>query len=116
MLQFEKDLNKYLNDIAKVYNTELPLNYDFNKNKVGIYFTVNSVDDAIYKNVFSLDINFYCLDINKIDLLKTIDLFDKNLNKKNIDRYWITHKNVYLIPLKEDNLYHYVLSYNINKY
>ena len=23
MLQFEKDLNKYLNDIAKVYNTEL---------------------------------------------------------------------------------------------
>ena len=100
MLQFEIDLNKYLNDIYKetnlsdkVYNTELPLNFDFSNN-IGIYFEVNSVDDGSYKNVFSIDIHFYSTDINKINLLKIIEIFDKNLNKKNISNYWITHKNV----------------------
>lgn len=122
MLQFEIDLNKYLNDIYKetnlsdkVYNTELPLNFDFSNN-IGIYFAVNSVDDGSYKNVFSIDIHFYSTDINKINLLKIIEIFDKNLNKKNISNYWITHKNVYCISLKEEDLYHSILSYNVNKY
>lgn len=123
MLEFEKDLNIYLNEIYedmklkdKVYNIELPLNYDFKNNKVGIYFTVNSTDDGEYKDVFSIDVNFYCLEKDKTETLKIIDSFDKKLNKKDIKNYWITHKSVYLIQLKEEELYHYVLSYNINKY
>lgn len=123
MLEFEIDLNSYLNDIYlnmnlkdKVYNIELPLKYDFKNNKVGIYFTVNSTDDGEYKDVFSIDVNFYCLEKDKTETLKIVDLFDKKLNKKDIKNYWITHKSVYLIQLKEEELYHYVLSYNINKY
>lgn len=123
MLEFEIDLNTYLNDIYlnmnlkdKVYNIELPLKYDFKNNKVGIYFTVNSTDDSEYKDVFSIDVNFYCLEKDKTETLKIVDLFDKKLNKKDIKNYWITHKSVYLIQLKEEELYHYVLSYNINKY
>lgn len=123
MLEFEIDLNTYLNDIYlnmnlkdKVYNIELPLKYDFKNNKVGIYFTVNSTDDGEYKDVFSIDVNFYCLEKDKTETLKIIDSFDKKLNKKDIKNYWITHKSVYLIQLKEEELYHYVLSYNINKY
>lgn len=123
MLEFEIDLNMYLNDIYKdmnlkdkVYNIELPLKYDFKNNKVGIYFTVNSTDDGEYKDVFSIDVNFYCLEKDKTETLKIIDSFDKKLNKKDIKNYWITHKSVYLIQLKEEELYHYVLSYNINKY
>ncbi|MDU1203875.1 MAG: hypothetical protein E7A06_13140 [Clostridiales bacterium] len=123
MLEFEIDLNMYLNDIYKdmnlkdkVYNIELPLKYDFKNNKLGIYFTVNSTDDGEYKDVFSIDVNFYCLEKDKTETLKIIDSFDKKLNKKDIKNYWITHKSVYLIQLKEEELYHYVLSYNINKY
>ncbi len=123
MLEFEIDLNTYLNDIYlnmnlkdKVYNIELPLKYDFKNNKVGIYFTVNSTDDGEYKDVFSIDVNFYCLEKDKTETLKIVDSFDEKLNKKDIKNYWITHKSVYLIQLKEEELYHYVLSYNINKY
>nr|DAY69834.1 MAG TPA: hypothetical protein [Caudoviricetes sp.] len=123
MLEFEIDLNMYLNDIYKdmnlkdkVYNIELPLKYDFKNNKVGIYFTVNSTDDGEYKDVFSIDVNFYCLEKDKTETLKIVDSFDEKLNKKDIKNYWITHKSVYLIQLKEEELYHYVLSYNINKY
>lgn len=123
MLEFEKDLNIYLNEICKdmelkdkVYNIELPLNYDFKNNKVGIYFTVNSADDGEYKDVFSIDVNFYCLENDKTETLKIVDLFDEKLNKKDIKNYWITHKSIYLIQLKEEELYHYVLSYNVNKY
>lgn len=123
MLEFEIDLNTYLNDIYKdmnlkdkVYNIELPLKYDFKNNKIGIYFTVNSTDDGEYKDVFSIDVNFYCLEKDKTETLKIVDSFDEKLNKKDIKNYWITHKSVYLIQLKEEELYHYVLSYNINKY
>lgn len=123
MLEFEIDLNMYLNDIYKdmnlkdkVYNIELPLKYDFKNNKVGIYFTVNSTDDGEYKDVFSIDVNFYCLEKDKTETLKIVDSFDEKLNKKDIKNYWITHKSVYLIQLKEEELYHYVLTYNINKY
>ena len=123
MLEFEIDLNMYLNDIYKdmnlkdkVYNIELPLKYDFKNNKVGIYFTVNSTDNGEYKDVFSIDVNFYCLEKDKTETLKIVDSFDEKLNKKDIKNYWITHKSVYLIQLKEEELYHYVLSYNINKY
>lgn len=123
MLEFEIDLNMYLNDIYKdmnlkdkVYNIELPLKYDFKNNKIGIYFTVNSTDDGEYKDVFSIDVNFYCLEKDKTETLKIVDSFDEKLNKKDIKNYWITHKSVYLIQLKEEELYHYVLSYDINKY
>ena len=123
MLNFEKDITTYLTDIYKktglsdhVYSFELPLNYDYKKNKVGIYYNYNSIDDNEYKNVISLDINFYCLENDKIFMLEILNIFDKALNKKDIDNYWLTHKSVFLIPIKEDNLYHYVLSYNVNKY
>ena len=123
MLQFEKDITKYLNDIYSttilsdhVYSIELPLDYDFKDKKVGIYYNYNSVNDDNYKDVVSLDINFYCLENNKMLMLDILNIFDSNLNKKDINNYWLTHKPVYLIPIKEDNLYHYVLSYNVNKY
>lgn len=123
MLEFEKDLNIYLNEIYedmklkdKVYNIELPLNYDFKTNEVGVYFTVNSANDGEYKSIFSVDINVYCLEKDKTKTLDILYLFDEKLNKKDIKNYWITHKSVYMIQLKEEELYHYVLSYNINKY
>lgn len=123
MYQLEKDIFIELKSLYqqtllkdKIYPTELPLNYDFKKNLVGVYFRFDSVTDSEYKNKYSLDVNFYCLENNKVEMLKVIDLFDNNLNKKVFKNYWITHKNVWLIPLKEDELFHYVLSYNINKY
>lgn len=123
MLKFEKDITAYLTEIYKntglsdhVYSFELPLNYDYKKNKIGIYYNYNSIDDNEYKNVISLDVNFYCLEDDKISMLEILNIFDKALNKKDINNYWITHKPVFLIPIKEDNLYHYVLSYNVNKY
>ena len=53
-------------------------------------------------------------DVHESDI--EIEAFDEKLNKKDIKNYWITHKSIYLIQLKEEELYHYVLSYNVNKY
>lgn len=103
-----------LND--RIYANELPLDYDFKSNKVGIYYVINNVNDNIYKDKVSIDVNFYCLEEDKMNMLKVIDVFDKELNEKDFKNYWITHKNVWLIPLKEDDLFHYVLSYTVNKY
>lgn len=123
MYQLEKDIFELLNPIYKsttltdkLYTSELPLNYNFKKNVVGIYYTVNSVGDNFYKDSITLDVNFYCLDNDKIEMLKVVALFDSKLNKEEFRNYWLTHKNIYLIPLKEDDLWHYVLSYNVNSY
>lgn len=123
MYQLEKDIFELLNSIYKLtnlsdklYNDELPLNYNFKKNLVGIYYTVNSIGDNFYKDSITLDVNFYCLENNKIEMLKIVNLFDSKLNKIVFKNYWLTHKNVYLIPLKEDDLHHYVLSFNVNSY
>lgn len=123
MFELEKDLYSCL---AEIYNTtelndrvhadELDLNYDFKKNKVGIYYTINNINDNEYKDKATIDVNFYSLVENKINMLKVIDVFDKKLNGKDFKNYWITHKNVWLITLKEDELFHYVLSYTVNKY
>nr|DAP87182.1 MAG TPA: hypothetical protein [Caudoviricetes sp.] len=121
MIKLESDLNKYLKQIYKstnlkdkIYNSELPLKYDFNKYIVGIYFELSTSEDARYKNVESLDVHFYAE--KKISLFEIVEIFDKELNKKDIDRYWFTHKPVYLIKLKEDGLRHWILSYNVNRY
>ncbi len=121
MIKLESDLNKYLKQIYKstnlkdkIYNSELPLKYDFNKYIVGIYFELSTSEDAGYKNVESLDVHFYAK--KKIYLSEVFDIFDEALNKKDIDRYWFTHKSVYLIKLKEEDLHHWVLSYNVNRY
>ena len=103
-----------LND--RIYANELPLDYDFKSNKVGIYYVINNVNDNIYKDKVSIDVNFYCLEDDKMNMLKVIDIFDKELNGKDFKNYWIKHKNVWLIPIKEDGLFHYVLSYAVNKY
>ncbi|WP_434794686.1 hypothetical protein TPDSL_18000 [Terrisporobacter petrolearius] len=103
-----------LND--RIYADELPLDYDFKSNKVGIYYVINNINDNIYKDKVSIDVNFYCLEEDKMNMLKVIDVFDKELNGKDFKNYWIKHKNVWLIPLKEDELFHYVLSYSVNKY
>lgn len=100
----------------RVYADELPLDYDFKSNKVGIYYVINNINDNIYKDKVSIDVNFYCLEEDKMNMLKIIDVFDKELNGKDFKNYWIKHKNVWLIPLKEDELFHYVLSYSVNKY
>lgn len=121
MIKLEQDLIKYLTEIYKstnlqdkVYNSELPLKYDFNKNIVGIYFELSTSEDGEYKNIESLDVHFYAQ--KKISLFEIVDIFDKALNKKDIDRYWFTHKGIYLVKLKEDGLHHWVLSYNVNRY
>lgn len=123
MYQLEKDMFELLSLIYKstdlvdkIYPTELPLNYNYKKNKVGVYYTINDIGDNIYKNKISMDVNFYCLENNKIEMLKIVDLFNNDLNKKEFKNYWLTRKNIFLIPIKEDELHHYVLSYNINKY
>lgn len=123
MFELEKDLYSYL---AEIYNTtelndkvhadELDLNYDFKENKVGIYYIINNINDNEYKDKVTIDVNFYSLVENKINMLKVIDVFDEKLNGKDFKNYWITHKNVWLITLKEDELFHYVLSYTVNKY
>lgn len=100
----------------RIYADELPLDYDFKSNKVGIYYVINNINDNEYKDKVSLDVNFYCLEEDKMNMLKVIDVFDKELNGKNLKNYWIKHKNVWLIPLKEGELFHYVLSYTVNKY
>lgn len=100
----------------RVYVDELPLDYDFKSNKVGIYYVINNINDNEYKNKVSIDVNFYCLEEDKMNMLKVIDVFDKELNGKDFKNYWIKHKNLWLIPLKEEELFHYVLSYSINKY
>lgn len=116
MYQLEVDIYNCLSAINNVDNSELPLNYDFNKNKVGIYYKLTNVSDYDYKDVITLDVHFYSLIENKIDLLKLVDIFDEELNKKDFDNYWLTHKNVYLITLIEDDKVHYILTYNVNKY
>lgn len=123
MLNLEKDLYSCLNElydttdlIDRVYPNELSLDYNFKKNKVGIYYTINNIGDFEYKDKVTIDVNFYCLENNKTNMLKVIDVFDKELNGKDFKNYWIKHKNVWLITLKEDNLFHYVLSYAVNKY
>lgn len=103
-----------LND--RIYADELPLDYDFKSNKFGIYYVINNINDNIYKDKVSIDVNFYCLEEDKINMLEVIDVFDKELNGKDFKNYWIKHKNVWLIPIKEDGLFHYVLSYAVNKY
>ena len=116
MYQLELDIYNCLNAICEVNNGELPLDYDFINNKVGTYFNLTNVSGNEYKDVITLDVHFYSLEENKIDLLKLVDRFDKVLNKKSFDKYWLTHKNVYLITLKEDDKWHYILTYNVNKY
>lgn len=123
MLNLEKDLYSCLNElydttdlIDRVYPNELSLDYNFKKNKVGIYYTINNIGDFEYKDKVTIDVNFYCLENNKTNMLKVIDVFDKELNGKDFKNYWIKHKNVWLITLKEDKLFHYVLSYAVNKY
>lgn len=121
MIKLEQDLIKYLTEIYKstnlqdkVYNSELPLKYDFNKHIVGIYFELSTSEDAGYKNIESVDVHFYAQ--KKISLFEIVEIFDKALNKKDIDNYWFTHKLIYLVKLKEDGLHHWVLSYNVNRY
>lgn len=121
MIKLEDDLHKYLTNIYEstnlkdqIYNSELSLSYDFNKYIVGVYFELGTSEDAAYKNIESLDVHFYAQ--KKISLFEIVDIFDKALNKKDIDRYWFTHKLVYLIKLKENGLHHWVLSYNVNRY
>lgn len=116
MYKLELDIYNCLNSIHEVNNDELPLDYDFIKNKVGIYFNLTNVTDNEYKETITLDVHFYTLEENKIDLLKLVDTFDNALNKKQFENYWLTHKNIYLIPLKEEDKYHYILTYNVNKY
>lgn len=121
MIKLESDLYEYLKQTYKstnlkdkIYNSELSLDYDFNKYTVGAYFELGTSEDFCYKKVESLDVHFYAT--KKIDLFEIVDIFDKALNKKDIDRYWFTHKSIYLIKLKEDGLHHWILSYNVNRY
>lgn len=116
MYKLELDIYNCLNQIHTTENGELSLDYNFISNKVGVYFNLKNKSDNEYKDVATLDIHFYSLDSNKIDLLKLVDVYDLALNKKQFLNYWITRKNVYLITLKEDNKWHYILTYNVNKY
>lgn len=117
MYELNLDIANVLSSLyTDILEYELPLEFDFTKNKVGVYYTINNIADEHYKGVATLDINFYCLQSNKVEMLKLLNTIDKQLNKKSFKEYWITHKNVYLISLKEDDKLHYILSYNVNNY
>ena len=122
MFKFESDLYKIISNICelinlkdRVYVDDLPVNFNF-KNNVGIYYKINNIQDSEYKKESSLDITFVCRKEEKIKMLEILGAFDEKLNKKVIDNYFITHKLVYLIPVKDGDYYYYTLSYNINCY
>lgn len=122
MFKFEKDLFKILNDIYKttdlenrIYVNDLPLDFDF-KNNIGIYYSINNIQDSEYKKESSVDLVFSCRKEEKIKMLEVLQKFDEELNKKSIGEYFITHKLIYLIPIKDGDFYYYTLSYNVNCY
>ena len=64
MFELEKDLYSCLAEIYnttelndRVYADELDLNYDFKENKVGIYYTINNINDNEYKDKVTIDVN-----------------------------------------------------------
>lgn len=122
MFKFEKDLFKILNDIYettdlknRIYVNDLPLDFDF-KNNIGIYYSINNIQDSEYKKESSVDLVFSCRKEEKIKMLEVLQKFDEELNKKSIGEYFITHKLIYLIPIKDGDFYYYTLSYNVNCY
>ena len=117
MYELEVTLFNFLNKIYPCENEELPIKFDFNKNKVGMYFLLDSSSHLGYKNSISVDIHFFSLKENKIELLKRLENIEKAIGNKVIGSFYFTHKNVYLLhPKDTEDKEHYILTYYANKY
>lgn len=117
MYDLEVTLNKFLNSICDCSNGELDDDYDFINNKVGVYFLVENTGHLEFKKAYSVDIHFYSLKVNKIDLLKLVDKVEEAIGNKIIDGFYFTHKNIYhLVPHDDKDKEHHILTYYANKY
>lgn len=117
MYDLEVVLYNFLNNIYDCNNGELETDFDFIKNKVGMYFLIDVGGHAEYKETYSIDIHFYSLKENKIELLKVLENIKKTIGNKIIGSFYFTHKNVYLLhPQDTEDKEHYILTYTANKY
>lgn len=115
MIEILKELNILL-DSYNPYLDCLPLDYDFSKNPVGVFFILNTALENEGTYDYDLQIYVEANTKDKMAQLRVIGEIQKILKKRRMESGWIVPKNAHINHYKENNNDIYILEYWVKTY
>ncbi|MGL5479405.1 MAG: hypothetical protein ACRDCB_10235 [Clostridium sp.] len=117
MIKIDRIIYEKLNTICGAYKFDLPTEYDFNKNNLGIYYLLKEASAELYKKNITIEIHILCLEKDYELLLKSLEQIEELFGNKIIEGIYFTHKKIFMVQVPTKNkTMHYILKYVSNEY